>query len=221
MATLNQKDKKRGDFYWYHGKPYVSVTQVLKVIDKPALRFWFGREVYRFFAKNPNAGEQEALNAPWSVSGVARNRGTTVHSIVESWETTGKVITNTPPQFQGYARAFESWVNEYQAQLLEHERTIINTEHKYAGTLDLMVNINHQPAIIDVKTGKDIYAEAGLQLSAYKHGDEVKADKVGVVLLQEDGNYKFQWLPDDFDTFLHVKAVWEWLNREMLEGYGY
>jgi len=217
----NKKSLKRGNFYWYHGAPYLSVTQILQALDKPALRFWFGREVYRFFMNNPMASEQEALAAPWATSGIAKNRGTTVHSIVESWEHTGKVNMDIPEAYRGYAVAFNDWVNEFNADLLLHEESVRNDEHRYGGTLDLKVKIGGEIAIIDVKTGKDIYPESGLQLSAYKHCDDIEATRIGVILLQPNGTYKFSWMEDEFETFLHVKKIWEWQNKELLTAANY
>ena len=217
----NNKNAKRGNFYWENGQPYISVTQALQCLDKPALRYWYGMQVYRYFVNNSDASEREALAAPWSVSGTAKNRGTTVHSIVESWQHTGTVKTDIPEAYKGYATAFNDWVNEYNAELVEHESSVVNHVEKYAGTLDLRVKIANTTAIIDVKTGKDIYPESGLQLSAYKHCDNVQADRIGVVLLQENGTYKFQWQPDEYEAFLHVKAVWEWVNQDLLKSVNY
>lgn len=213
---MDKRKMRRGGFYWHNREPYVSVTNVLKIIDKPALRYWFGKEVYWAVIKDPSLNVKDALSAPYKTSGQAKKRGTTVHSIVEGFKQTGDIVTDVLPAFKGYAQAFEQWVKEYQATVMEHEKTIINDEHKYAGTLDMLITQDGGTAIIDVKTGKDIYPESGLQLSAYLHGDNVKADKIGVLLLTEKGNYKFQWMEDEFDAFLHAKALWEWNNKEDL-----
>lgn len=217
----DKRRTRRGGFYWHKDRPLVSVTNVLKIIDKPALRYWFGQQVYWAMVKNPDLGEKEALNSPWKTSGKAKSRGTAVHNIVETWKTTGDLVTDAPEDYKGYARGFEKWVNEYNAKVLEHEKTVINLKEKYAGTLDLLTEINNTRAIIDVKTGKDIYPEAGLQLSAYLHGENVEAERIGVLLLQESGKYKFQWVDDDYEVFLHAKALWEWNNQSTLNSVNY
>jgi hypothetical protein len=63
MSTTDMRESsRRGGFYWHtDGRPYISVTTVLSVIDKPALRYWFGKEVYRAMVVNPTLGEKEAL----------------------------------------------------------------------------------------------------------------------------------------------------------------
>lgn len=213
---MDNRKLKRGGFYFYENQPYVSVTNVLKVLDKPALRYWFGKEVYWAMVNNPDLDEKSALNAPYKTSGKAKNRGSTVHGLVETFQKTGKVET-ADPEYQGYAEAFNKWVHEYNARIREHEKTVINKLGRYAGTLDILGEVAGKNVILDIKTGKDIYPEAGLQLSAYKHCDNVEAEAIGVVLLQPTGNYKFEWMDDDFDIFLACKKIWEWQNRELLQ----
>lgn len=212
----NLKSDKRGSFYWYQGKPYASVTNILKVIDKPALRYWFGREVYWAFVNQPNLTEQEALAAPYRTSDRAKARGTTVHSIVEAFKKTGGVLTEVAPEFKGYATGFNRWVSEYNANIIENEKSVFNHDYQYAGTLDMLAHVGDHHCIIDIKTGKDIYGEAGLQLSAYKHTEGTEVDSIGVLLLQPEGTYKFQWMKDEFDAFLAAKKLWEWANGDML-----
>jgi len=69
-----------------------------------------------------------------------------------------------------------------------------------------------------VKTGKDIYPEAYLQLSAYKQalsesGTEV--DEIAVVLLKEDGTYKFGEGESQLEVFLAAKRLWEYKNPDI------
>lgn len=212
------KEQRRGGFYWKDGKPYVSVTKCLSVLDKPALRYWFGREVYRAMVIDPTLEEAKALAKPYEVSDVAKNRGTTIHSIVEAYKTSGAQIT-PPEEFKGYAEAFYKWLGDYKMTILEHEKTIFSEEHKYAGTLDLLCKNNGDTWVIDVKTGKDIYDEAFLQVSAYMK--QTKATRGGVLLLQEDGKYKFAECPDYFEYFLATKKIWEFVNRELCVKVGY
>lgn len=222
----DKRNARRGGFYFHQKTPYVSVTNVLKIIDKPALRYWFGREVYWAMINNPDMGEKEALSAPWKTSGKAKSRGSTVHSIIESYKHTGDIITDTPEEFKGYAKAFERFVREYDIKVLEHEKTVLNHEYKYAGTLDMLIEVNTRAgsklAILDAKTGKDIYPESALQLSAYKHANlGVDVDRIGVILLQDDGNYKFAWQEDQFDAFLAAQQLWVWANKDTCDKVNY
>jgi len=218
-------DKKRGNFYWINKAPFASVTQILKAIDKPALRYWFGKEVYYAMVKNPTLGEKEALSAPYKTSGKARERGKTIHSVVEAYKSSKTVIETIPEEFKGYVKAFYGWIEGEKIKIEEREKTVVSKKHNYAGTLDLLVLKDKSRWIIDVKTGKDIYPEAFLQLSAYKHAleedTEIKVDRIGVLLLQENGKHKFAEGEDNFEVFLAIKKLWEFLNKDICKKVGY
>ena len=212
---------RRGGFYWLDNNPYASVTNIIGILDKPALRYWFGKTVYRAFAANPNLSEKEALSAPWKLSGGAKDRGSTVHSIVESWKQTKKHITTIPKKFRGYAEAFYKFVQTNHVEIQEHEKTVVSKVYNFAGTLDILakLNTNKKPMIIDVKTGKGLYPEVELQLSAYRQAlkeEGIVAD-MAALLLREDGTYQFaEYKTDRLDQFLACYTIWRWQNEEKL-----
>lgn len=218
----DQRQIRRGGFYWLGEKPYPSVTNIIGILDKPSLRYWFGREVYRAMVADPTLSEQQALSKPYEISESAKDRGSTIHSIVEAWRQKQVYVDNVPQPFRGYAQAFYSWVKENHTEIVEHERTVVSKEHGYAGTLDLLIKLNGNklPLVADVKTGKDIYDEAWLQLSAYRQAlaeEGIKTAGIAVVLLQENGSYKFEHHAEDYlPEFLACKTIWEWINREEL-----
>jgi hypothetical protein len=229
MAAKKDDKKKlrRGGYYWLEGTPYVTVTNVLRVIDKPALRYWVGREVYLAMVQDPTMSKEEALRSPYKKTKAGAERGSAVHSIVEAWKNTAKVIPNVPEPYKPYAQAFYNYVSDNDLKLEEHEKTVVSKTHGFAGTLDLIVQQNKGEGlwIIDIKTGKDIYKEAHIQLSAYKHalnedyGMDIK--RTGVLLLQETGNYKFEETADCFDAFLACLELWKFLNKESATKVGY
>lgn len=223
----NLKNKRRGGFYWREDVPYVSVTEILKIPDKPALRYWFGQQVYRAMVLNPSMSEQEALAAPYQTSKSAMSRGTTVHSIVEAYKHTNEHIDSIPEDFRGYARAFYKWIGDYGAAIVDRERSVFSEKYKLAGTLDLTatLQVDDLPYVIDIKTGKDIYEEAFYQTAAYRHmlaEEGIKTQGVAVLLLREDGEYDFKKrtepdvLAEYLEIFLHYKRAWEIKNRTML-----
>lgn len=224
------KDQKRGNFYWLDGKPYLSVTEILKIIDRPALRYWFGQEVYYAMVKNPTLNQQEALSAPYTNSKSATNRGTTVHSIVEAYKTTGQQIDSIPDDYKGFATAFYKFMNEIKPRIIEQEKTVFDHKNRVAGTLDIYCEIGGKFHVTDVKTGKDIYAESELQLSSYAQMLRLEGkpvDYISVLLLEvgpdglPTGNYKFALRTEQYEAFLHAKALYEWQNREKLIKLGY
>ena len=206
--------------YFIDNKYYPSVTQILSVIDKPALRIWYGKQIYQAVALHPEISEKEALAEPYKQGVTAKDRGSAVHAIVEGWEVTGKV-NGLDGEHKGYAQAFDRWIKSNDVKIVEHERTICSDKYGYAGTLDLLVKINgfELPTLIDIKTGKDIYPEAQLQVSAYRVACEeqgTKLDSTGILLLMEDGTYKFELGKDKFAGFLACKTLWETLNEDLM-----
>jgi len=225
----NLKNQKRAGFYWKEGKPYASVTQILSVIDKPALRYWFGREVYYAMIANPNLSEKEALAMPYQKSNEAIERGSAVHSVVEAFKNTKTKITGIPKKYKPYAEAFYTWADNVNANIVAQEKSIFCDEFQYGGTLDLLVQMpkEEHPFVVDVKTGKDIYTEAFMQTSAYQyalHENKILTSGIAVLLLTKEGSYKFQVLKNTqrvFEGFVATKKIWETLNEEMLIKIGY
>ena len=215
MSRTDQRHEKRGGYYWRQGVPHIATTNILQIVAKPQLVYWFGKEVYLAMVLDPSLSQKDALAAPRATSGKAKARGTLVHSVMEAYKTTGKTIDTVPELYKGYVDAFYSYVGDNKLDIIEREKTVYNKEHGYAGTLDMLTKINNgkDKWILDFKTGKDIYDEVTLQLSAYKHALGGKY-RMGVVLLKEDGKYKFQEVEDEFEAFLACKKVWIWKNKE-------
>jgi hypothetical protein len=70
----------------------------------------------------------------------------------------------------------EQWVKLAAKHLivpLASEFTVYNEELGYAGTADLVGLVDGIPSLIDVKTGKGVYADAALQLCALAHGEYI------------------------------------------------
>ncbi len=221
MSKTDKRQTRRGGFYWIEGRPYVTVTTILKVIAKPALRWWYGKEVYLAMVADPTLSQKEALAAPYQTSKTAMGRGTAVHDIVEAWKNIDKVV-GQEGAYQGYAKAFQKWLGDNRVEIVENERTVISEKHKYAGTLDILAKINSDelPTIVDVKTGKDLYPEVHLQLSAYREAlkeQGIETEGTAALLLKEDGTYKYETGSNKFEAFLAAKTLYEGLNAEKLE----
>lgn len=233
----NKKETKRGGFYFTaEGKPMLSVTEILKVIDRPALRYWFGQEVFYAMVKNPSLNEKEALSAPYQSSQKSASRGTTVHSIVEVFKTTYKEggfdtwLASLPEDFRGYGEAFYKFMQEVKPHIIEQEKTVFDNVNRVAGTLDMYAKIGDAFYVLDVKTGKSVYPESELQLSAYANmlrSEGKKVDAIAVLLLETGndkkptGNFVFKTATENLEVFLHAKALYEWMNKERLIKAGY
>lgn len=220
----DRRNERRGGFYWVEGKPYVSVTNVLSVIAKPGLQFWYGKMVYQAIIKNPSLSQQEALAMPGIESGKAKSRGTNVHKVVELFEKHLDGSKEVPEAMAGYYKALCKWFADTKVKIIAHEQTVWSHKYQYAGTADLLVKKGKERWLLDVKTGKEIYPEAFLQLSAYKQAIEEggeKIDQIGVLLLRETGNYKFEIGTYSIRSFLAAKFLWGFLNKELCKELGY
>ena len=214
---MNQTNKRRGGFYWIGEKPYISVTNILRdVLDKPALRYWFGREVYYAMVKDPMIDERTAMGAPYKTSGKAKDRGSTIHSIIEAHKKGAPRIIPNDDELKGYASAFYDWFDAVNPTVLEAERTTINEEYGYAGTLDMLAEIGGKKHVIDFKTSKkgEVYSEAHLQVSAYMHSEGVSDGLI--VALAADGSYSHVKARDGFEAFKHALELYKFVNEEKL-----
>jgi len=227
---VDLKKTRRGGFYFKDGLAYLSTTEILKIIAKPAIAYWYGQEVFYAMVKDPSLGEKEALAAPYKASRSAMNRGTTIHSVVEAFKNTKEEIETIPEDIRGYASAFYEFMETHNPEMIEQEKSLFDEVDMTAGTLDMYAKIGDLFHIIDIKTGKDIYDEVALQMSNYAYMMRLagkRVDRISCLLLEtgEDkrptGNYKFQVQTENREAFLAAKKLYEWQNQGKILKVGY
>jgi hypothetical protein len=172
----------------------IGVTEVLKAVAKPALQYWTGKEAAKAALADPNLTEDEVMAAVRDISKKAMIRGTTVHSLTEASDNEGVIIevNKVWPEVRGYLKAFNKFKADMKPKLLYNEQTVFNRNHKYGGTVDRIYKIDDKVVLLDIKTSKDFYP----------------------VLLGENGTYAVKEMPDVFEVFLNLKAVWEFMNPD-------
>jgi len=222
---MNKTKDRRAGFYFIDEIPYVSVTHVLEVINKPQIQYWFGQQVYYAVAKDPSISEKEALAAPYRTSKKAKMRGSDIHTMIENYKQGAKLPEEFTGdnEFAGYANAFLSFLADHpNFETLEHERTVVNKEQGYAGTLDTIAKLGDRTIIMDVKTNKDanIYDEVEPQLSAYQRALGVDYPTF-VLALGADGQYTFKQTLDRYEQFLSCLNIWIWKNESKCKAVGY
>jgi hypothetical protein len=114
--------------------------------------------------------------------------------------------------------SFRDWFKETNPKVLKVETIVISRLHRYAGTLDILCEIDGQLWVIDLKTSQYIWDEHKIQLSSYKQGviecfpeHKDKDIKLGILQLGYKRNkkkFKFTEIEDNFDLFLAVKKIW-------------
>jgi len=124
--------------------------------------------------------------------------------------------------------AFTQWLKwkdsvKLKPILIEH--TVYSKTYEYAGTMDLLADINGKLSVVDWKTGKAIYPEAILQNAAYRYavwemGIGVPVPPKGFIvrLPKNENDPEFEVadagrLAENLNTFLDVKKVWRWINE--------
>lgn len=109
--------------------------------------------------------------------------------------------------------SFVSWFNVVKPKVIQKEIVVWNDEYNYAGTVDLIAEIENEIWVIDFKTGQYVWPEHELQLSAYKHAVDPfkKSPKLAILQLgyrRNKNGYKFTEIEDKFNLFLSAREIW-------------
>jgi hypothetical protein len=250
-SKAKRKDGPSGRFYDTPEGSYPSVTTILSIIGKPALVPWAAKvertlvtqvaaDLYEDAHGTPKMSRSAYLTTLECRLGKERAHtkelakageiGSQVHKLIE-WTLRSTLYAEPGPcpkisdRAQWAFMCFEEWAKTVDLKPLLIEQTVWSATHGYAGTADLIAEINGRLTLVDFKTAKRVYAETDLQVAAYIHA------------LQEMGHYEGQAvcglivrLPKDeqdpdpeivpaadqeraLKMFLHAKALWEWRRQ--------
>ena len=209
--------RRRDGYYRYNGGKFISVTEVLKALAKPALVTWAARTAASLVLEDPEhySSVEAATNGIYRTSERAMERGTNVHAFADG--------SSDPVGVEGYAVAYDCFRSVVRPDPIHTECNVYSTTHGYAGTTDLIATIGGETWMLDYKTGKGVYDEAKIQLAAYQHADFIlpygpnpepiplpEIAHTGVVLLGEDGTWSLTETHAPLEVFLALKQVWEW-----------
>jgi len=168
-----------------------SVTEILKMtIPMPYLVGWAARVtaeagVHQRAAWLPMAEVDPvgAVNylkeARWRTSGRAADRGNALHAHSRALAL-GAPVPPPPEGAEQHIVQFEKFLAEWQPKFIAAEQPVYNAAHKYAGTLDAIVEIEGLTLLADYKTtdkgpdddgARPPYDEVGLQLCAYRNAE--------------------------------------------------
>lgn len=129
---------------------------------------------------------------------------------------TGKLETLTNEEWE-CLMAFREWFIANKPKVIANEVLVRNKDQKYAGTIDLICELNGKLTLIDFKTGQYLWPEHELQLSGYKHGApiELEIDLASAELAtlqigyrRNKSGYKLTEIEDKFDLFLAAQKIW-------------
>lgn len=179
--TLFSKDTPHGRFYEWAGQDFVSVTTAIKNgVAKPALVDWAARTIANIAVKAQDwdSGSPNKIETDYLLSNFEETRmsssvtGNIVHEIAERIAK-GEVIDpeTLDDSVKPFVTAFMEFISDFKPKFIESEAFVASRKYGYAGTLDAIVEMNGETYVLDIKTGKNIYPEVGLQLSAYARAD--------------------------------------------------
>jgi hypothetical protein len=125
----------------------------------------------------------------------AGEEGTQVHEAIERYLSGEEIRWIQPDGRVNYHThvwkmivGFTEFWDTYKPKLILSEEFMFSDEHKYSGTLDLLVEINGERWILDIKTSNSLHESYFLQMAAYTKAYEEtskqKVDKNGVIWLK-------------------------------------
>ena len=234
-------ETKRGHYYKDgQGQRIPGVTTILgDGLPKAALINWAANAtaeaaVNRWdeLSDMPPAQRLDALKrARYETTDKAKRRGTEVHGYAERL-VQGEEVTGIPDELRGHVEAYARFVDAFNVQPVLVEVVIVNYTIGYAGTLDLVAEIDCPHCgrrctwLMDVKTNeKGIYAETSLQLAAYRYSEfyvdadgkeqpMIAVDHCGAVHVTSDEALLVPTLswPEQFKTFRIASKVRDWVK---------
>jgi PD-(D/E)XK nuclease superfamily len=246
------KRENRSGARWYDidGIEYPSVTTILQVIGKPALIAWSAKverelvtsvscQLYQDLAGTPRMSPEAYLMSLATRLGKekanqrelqkAGDIGSQAHKLIE-WNLRASLMQDAGPSPHVTDKAtwafmaWEDWKKSVNLKPIWIEQTVWSKRYGYAGTMDLLAEVNGKLTVVDWKTGKAIYPEAYLQNAAYRHalremghGDPVQGIIVRLPKNTEDPEFEAQIVPEHedslFHTFLHTFELWKWAQK--------
>lgn len=171
---------------------FASVTSIIGTLDKPALRYWVGKQVAQYAVdernvwlpvaeKDPKAAFDLIKGSPWRTQESSAALGSAVHAAVEARILGENVdVESLSADVQPFVKSYLNFEEIFQPQYEMSEATVLSYKYGYAGTIDAIATFNRPDLglvgryLIDWKTGKSgPYPDAALQLAAYRHADVV------------------------------------------------
>jgi len=215
------------------GQLVPSVTNVIGALNKPALPRWAAKVVaeqaWALRGSIANLEEAEAIDllkgSPWRSSTRAADRGTTIHDRLEQITLGREPDGPLTGEALDFADGIDAFLKAHDVRPWSTEVTMFGDG--YAGTADFLGTIDDVPVVMDYKTGKDLYPEVALQLSALRYADVMVVDGEvrdvpptdhGVAVLITRSGYKIAKVEDPAGAMLAFEALLAVRSWQLEEG---
>lgn len=169
----------RGHSYTLDGQSVDGVTSLLgDGLAKPALVNWAANTTAAYAVDywdslgelTPSQRLEKLKKARYEDLDTASRRGTEVHTLAEAL--VQGVEVDVPEPLAGHVESYVSFLDAFEPRPLLVEGVIANRRWRYAGTLDLVAELDGEIWLLDVKTGRSgIFADTALQLALYRHAE--------------------------------------------------
>ena len=184
-------------FYEKDGRRYPSVTSILRYYPK-------GDGFYKWVG---SVGKEEAEK----IRDFAGEQGNKVHKAIENYLSNKEIdYDSLSAKESGLVIAFLDWykdlITEHKVEVVALELPVLNEVDGYAGTIDIVLKIDQEIWIVDIKTSNYVQTTHKLQLSAYRHCLLTEDVKLGIIHLKSG---KFIEVEDCFDVFLATKKIFD------------
>lgn len=177
--------------YTFDGKTYPGVTGILSVIDKSAaLMSWAARQTAE--AAVALATGKDPIDPSWSAldellrsvgpegtvaaltkrsswkRDEAASLGTEVHALADDLINDRLRVDEVPHRAIKHVTNYADWWRSSGWTVRASEAMVVHPDAGYGGTIDLLCRDRDGKTVLaDIKTGKAVYQEAVLQLTAY------------------------------------------------------
>lgn len=230
MSVIGRFDD--GTSRWYEhpatGEKYESVTAIISAANsKPWLSPWAAKLAAQYAVEHHDGIGRNLLEfgpeptvaliakAAQRKRELAAEIGSYQHAVIEALILNGDLpsvpdhlvdveIDGERVDLDAITMGFLNFVQDFDPKFHLAEATVSNELHRYAGTLDIVLEVRGLGVgLVDVKSGKVLDAAMGAQLAAYRRADTVWLDKFGNTA---------PMVPVDFAAVLH-------LRRDYARGY--
>lgn len=247
------KRVNRGRNHWYvdedtNSKVNGVTTIIGKGIPKPALINWAGNVTAEYAVDNwdelsamgPATRLKTIQKARNAVRDTAAVRGTRLHGLAEPLSL-GKQV-NVPAELADLVNAYVQFLDDFDVEPVYLEAVVYSETNRHVGTLDLIADLalpdlpefdglarnddGYVRCLLDIKTGKGIYGETGVQLAGYRYSEWLLTEDAdgkpkpvlmpqvawtGAVHVTADG---YELLPveagpEQYEVFLHAQRIAE------------
>lgn len=158
-----------------------------------------------------------------SILARAAQRGTDVHSAIETW--LKYRFDDISDDLSLYYEAFKKWFSEHEVEPVYSEVKMYSKKAKYAGTLDCVAKVDGKLTLIDFKTTATINdLTCAPQLEAYAHMLEeygIVVESKIILQVRKDGSYKVREYPIDdviaWRAFESLRYVYDYIRMDKMK----